>query len=489
MVYVRKVKSRNSICFQIGRKRAGRFQLIKHVGCAPISSEHLIEALQLKSQAELTKLLFDKQLSLFPQFKTIPSAKLLEWKITGFHQIFGQVYDTIGFPCNLLRDLVVGRIVYPKSKLATINYLARYLGINLSKDKVYRFLDTLKKNELTRIAFSFVAQKNNGVCLVFYDVTTLHFATDKEDELRRKGYSKIHRHDLPQILIGLFVDKEGFPFDFDFFRGNTFEGHTFKQVVNNLTEKYSFEKLTVVADAAMLSYDNLCFLKERGINYIVGARLKNLPKSLIGKITAHDYSDKLIYETLLKEKRLIVDFTTLRARRDKLRREKQVKKLQLALSSGKQMIRKSKYLLMEQKGKVIGIDYEQVKNDQRFDGLKGYFTNADSDLLPAEVIEQYHNLWRIEKAFRISKSELKERPVYHWQAKRIHAHLLICFVSLLVMRETERVLKQRGYTIEHAIQILGKVGQGKIRIGKTVLETDSELSQDAETILELFSGH
>lgn len=258
--------------------------------------------------------------------------------------------------------------------------------------------------------------------------------------------------------------------------------------MSNLTEKYSFEKLTVVADAAMLSTDNLSFLKDRGINYIVGARLKNLPERLIAKITAHNYSDKPIYEVLLKDKRLIVDFAASRARRDEVKREKQVKKLQAALSWGKQVIRRSKYLLMQEKGKAIGIDHEQVKSE-RFDGLKGYFTNVDNDLLSIEVIKQYHNLWRIEKAFRMSKSDLKERPIYHRQKRRILAHLLVCFVSLLVIRETEKILKHAGYTIEQAIQILGKVGEGKIRIGKTVLEIDSELSQDAETILQLFSGH
>lgn len=488
-MYIRKVRSRNSICFQIGRKHSGRFQLTKHVGCAPITSEARIEALRLKAQAHLTELLFKKQLSLFPHFAQKPKAKLLDWKITGYHQIFGSIYDKIGFPDNLLRDLVIARIVYPKSKLATIRYMESYLGIALSKDKVYRFLDTLDKGELTSTAFGFVTRRNNGISLIFYDVTTLHFATEKEDELRKKGYSKIHRHDLPQILVGLFVDEDGFPFDFDFFRGNTFEGHTFQQVVEGLLDKYHFEELTVVADAAMLSKENLSYLSTRGLNYIVGARLKNLSSGRIGQIRTHDFASNPICEIELKDKKLVVAYSATRAKRDQAMRARQIEKLQQALAEGKQVVRKSKYLLLEGKGKAVGIDQEQVEKDKRFDGLKGYFVNTANRMKSTEIIQQYRNLWRIEKAFRMSKSDLKERPIYHREEQRIQAHLMLCFVSLLVMKETERVLKELGFSLEQAIQILGKVGQGRIKLHKTVLEIDSELTQKAKDILSLFPGH
>ena len=134
------------------------------------------------------------------------------------------------------------------------------MGISLHRDRVYRFLDTLDKNKLTSIAYEFVSVKNEGISLIFYDVTTLHFETETEDDFRKKGFSKDHRGDMPQILIGLFVDYEGYPFDFDFFTGNTFEGHTFKISVEKLIKKYQFKSLTVVADAGMLSEENLSYL-------------------------------------------------------------------------------------------------------------------------------------------------------------------------------------------------------------------------------------
>lgn len=193
-MFIRKIKSRKSTCFQIGQKQNDRFKLVKHIGCAKTPAE--IEALRLKAETELTSLALKGQLSLFPATDP-PRAKLLSWKITGYHQIFGSVYDAIGFPHTLLRDLVIARIVYPKSKIATIRYLKRHLGIDLSKDKVFRFIDTLKKDELTQIAFNFVSKRHSGISLLFYDVTTLYFETENEDDLRKKGFSKNHRSDVP----------------------------------------------------------------------------------------------------------------------------------------------------------------------------------------------------------------------------------------------------------------------------------------------------
>lgn len=460
--------------------------LIKHVGCAQNPAE--IEALRIKAREELVKIVLANQLSLFPGDKQSPKAKLLNWHITGFHQVFGKVYDSIGFPDTLLRDLAITRIVYPKSKTATIRYLQRYIGITVSKDKVYRFLDTLDKEKITKAAFSFVSQRNKGISLIFYDVTTLYFETDTEDEFRKKGFSKDHRIDTPQILIGLFVDSDGYPFDFDIFEGNVFEGHTFKAAINSLTTKYGFDSLTVVADAGMFSETNLIFLTSKGIGYIVGARLKNLPQSLTKLIHAHDFSKDHLFQISLGERKLIIDFSADREKKDCLNRDRLIKKIKVRLSSGQKLIKRSKYLMVEKGGRILGLDQAKIDADKLFDGLKGYMTNMeglDTDV----IIQQYHNLWRVEKAFRMSKNDLRERPVYHHSRKKIQAHLLLCFVSLLVMKEAERILKMKNYSLEKAIEILGKIGQGEMRIGKVQMTIDSELDEETQSLLELFMGH
>jgi transposase len=495
-MYVRKVKGEKATFFQIGQKVKGKFVLIKHVGSA--STPEQIEILQLKAQGELERIKLDRQPSLFPAVNTETRAKLVNWRITGFHKIFGHIYDRIGFPKNMLRDLVIARIAYPKSKLATVRYLDQYLGISLSEDKIYRFLDTLNKDELTRIAFDFVSKKNNGIALIFYDVTTLYFEANDEDDLRKKGFSKDHKNELPQIVIGLFVDKDGYPFDFDFYEGSTFEGHTFPKAIKSLLKNYQFTDLVVVADAGMLSENNIRFLETEKLNYIVGARLKGLSEKFKAQIFIHDFTKEILCEIAceiksetgeITQRRLIIDFSEKRAKKDNFTREKLIKKLEVKIASKKELIKKSKYLILENQGKVAGIDQEKIEQDKRHDGLKGYWTNLQAKTKPKEIIDHYHNLWKIEKAFRMSKSDLQERPIFHRKLKRINGHLLICFCSLLILKESERILKPTDIPLMKAIEALGKVGQGEMILGKLKLPIDSELSKEAQSIFYEVLGH
>lgn len=504
-MYFRKIKTRGSTCFQIGKKVKGKFVLIKHVGGA--STLEKIEMLRLKAQEELNKqkLKSTHQISLFLPPPNIENrAKLMNWRITGFHQIFGYLYDSIGFPFGLLRDLVIARIVYPKSKASTSRYFDQYLGINFSEDKIYRFLDTLNKNDLTKIAFDFVSKKNKGIALIFYDVTTLYFESNDEDDLRKKGFSKDHKNELPQIVIGLFVDKDGYPFDFDFYEGSTFEGHTFSVAIKALTEKYRFKPndLVVVADAGMLSEKNINFLETENLNYIVSARLKGLSEKIKKPIFIHDFTKTPFFDTTyqikiengeIRNKRLIVDYSPKRAKKDISNREKLIKKLEEKINSKKPLVKKSKYLILENQGTMAGIDTKKIELDKRHDGLKGYWTNlklkSKNKNEPQEIIDQYHNLWKVEKAFRMSKNDLQERPIFHRKSERINGHLLICFCSLLVMKEVERILAPTKISLTKTIQILGKVGQGEAMFGKLKLPIDSELSDEAKTIFQQILGH
>lgn len=458
------------------------------MGCS--STPAGIEALRLKAQQILDELKHTGQLSLFKSGTAVPTAKLTDWRITGFHQVFGAVYDQIGFPDTLLRDLVVARIVYPRSKAATRRYLGRYLGITIKKNCLYRFLDTLNKDQLTKIAFDFVASRHpQGISVCFYDVTTLYFETTKEDDLRQKGFSKDHRMDMPQILVGLFVDSHGYPFDFDFYEGKTFEGHTFVKAMEAIRRKYAFPALTVVADAGMLSRDNLAYLDSVKTNYIVGARLKNLSNVLTKRILHHSFQKQPVFQTMVGNRQLIVDYSLDRARRDKKNRDRTLTKLKQKLATGKAVIRKSKYFLTQGKNKIVGINNEQVVVDQQFDGLKGYFINKDNPSLTQDIISQYHQLWRVEQAFRMSKHDLRERPVFHYRLSRIKAHLTLCFVSLLVMKETEKQLRTIGYSLEQAIELLGRVGQGTVRVGSVELIVESDPDPTIQVIHKLFKGH
>ena len=465
--------------------------MIKHVGCA--RSEEEIEALKIKALELLAKEDRDEsQLELFSkEDKKETTVKIKNWYINGYHKVFGKIYDEIGFPgTGLLRDLVVARIAFPRSKIATIRYLKSYLGIEISKDKLYRFLDTLDKKEITQISYDFVKQKHSqGISICFYDVTTLYFESSQEDELRQKGYSKDHRSDMPQILIGLFVDDEGYPFDFDYFDGKTFEGHTFEQSVEMICKRYDFKQLTVIADAGMLSQENLNYLKRENIFYIVGARLKNISDSSAQEFLAHSFERKPTYETTLEDKRLIVDYSESRRKQDLKNRERILLRLRKKLEGKKTLVKKTKFLKFEGKQKILGIDDTQIEKDSLFDGLKGYYTNLSMQTGSEKIIEQYHQLWKVERAFRMSKHDLQQRPIYHFKPNRIKAHLLLCFASLLVMKETESRLKKIKCSLDQAIELLGKVVQGKVQVGNVTLMAESEINPLTQKILNLFAGH
>lgn len=248
----------------------------------------------------------------------------------------------------------------------------------------------------------------------------------------------------------------------------------------------------MVADAAMLSEDNLALLKSLGLHYVVGARLKNLPQEITERILNYDFSENHLCEISLgskQDKRLLVAFSAERANRDITARERQVKKLERKIAERRPLVYKHKYLLLDRASLTRGLDQEKIALDKRYDGLKGYFTDKDNPTSSEEIIIQYHNLWQVERAFRMSKADLRERPIYHRKKERIRSHLLLCFVSLLVTKETERILNVAGYSLEKAIAILGKVGEGEARIGDAIIRIDSELDQETELLLKLFGGH
>lgn len=487
-MYIRTTHSRSSTCFQLGEKVRGQFVVKQHIGCSSVTSE--IEALRLEAQQILHAAQFGtNQEKLFPVSEPL-RAHRLSWRITGYHQVFGSVYDRIGFPSTLLRDFVIARIVHPASKSATIRFLARELGIAYEKNQVFRFLDTLSKTELSSIAYSFVSSRHqSGITVCFYDVTTLHFETTVEDALRLKGFSKNHRTDVPQILIGLFVDVDGYPFDFQYYEGNTFEGHTFAKAMTAIQTQYAFKTLTVVADAGMLSEANLRYLEAEHINYIVGARIKHLGASLTKTILSHSYITDPIFEATTTPRRFIIDYTLKRATLDASNRRRMVEKLKERLKHGIPLVKKHKYLEASGAQIITGIDTKKIGIDAQFDGLKGYITNMDNPLSTHEIITQYHNLWQVEKSFRMSKHDLQERPIFHRTKNRIEAHLTLCFVSLLVLREAETQLKTINVSLEQAIEQLGSVGEGMVRVGSVTIPMDSELNEQNQLIHNLFSGH
>lgn len=248
--------------------------------------------------------------------------------------------------------------------------------------------------------------------------------------------------------------------DYEIFEGNKFEGHTMLPVIEAFKMKYQMEHLIVIADSGLMSNKNVTALQDRHYDFIVGARIKNETEHLQNQILTlnlgHDQSTEIVKEERL---RIVIHYSEKRALKDAYNRSKGIERLKKQLKTGK-LTKKhinnrgyNKFLRLE--GEVtITIDEQKCRNDLKWDGLKGYLTNTS---LPKEtVIAYYRQLWQIEKAFRITKSDLRVRPIFHYKRRRIEAHICIAFAACKVYKELERQLKQKDADLsaEKAINIL-----------------------------------
>jgi transposase len=390
--------------------------------------------------------------------------------------LLGNLFDQIGFNKirdNLFRQLVLARLCYPASKLKTTDYLSKYQYMEVDVQVVYRYLDKLynhQKNQVQQISYEHTLKiLGSNISVVFYDVTTIYFECESEDDLRKTGFSKEGKHQHPQIVLGLLVSKGGYPLAYDIFEGNQFEGHTMLPVINAFKEKYNLENLIVVADAGLLSNQNITLLEQGGYEYILGARIKAESTIIKQKILALQLKNG---ESTIIEKddktKLIISYSEARAKKDANNRARGLSKIEKQIKTGK-LTKASinnrgynKFLQIENQVK-ISINEEKILEDQRWDGLKGYLTNTK--LSKEEAIENYKELWQIEKAFRIAKTDLEIRPIYHRAQRRIETHICIAFVAFKIYKELERQLKlkQSSLSPEKAIDIAKTIYAVKVK--------------------------
>jgi len=493
-MFVRKKKNKSGVVsIQVITKIKGKSKLVKTIG----SSKDETEIQDLVNQANKFLKNFGGQKSINFLFneQTIEIALkgITSHTEIGSELLLGKIFDDIGFnkiSDNLFRLLVIARLSCPLSKLGTSDYFGRYKGLDIPVQNIYRYLDKLyinQKEQIQQISYEHTLKILNGVIsVVFYDVTTLYFQIDDEDEIRKRGFSKEGKHQNPQIVLGLLVSIDGYPLAFDIFEGNKFEGHTMLPVLNSFKEKYNLDKLIIVADSGLLSSQNISELLIEGYEFILGARIKNEAKTIKDKILAlklkNGESDIIEKQKGLK---LVISYSDKRAKKDSYNRERGLQRIEKQLKSGKLTKANinnrgyNKYLKMD--GEIIiSIDYQKYSADAKWDGLKGYITNTS--LTKDKIIENYSHLWKIEKAFRISKHDLKIRPIYHRLQKRIEAHVTINFVAYKVYKELERLLREKETQLspEKAIDIAKTIFQIKAKsddnqnVTHTLLLTDEQ---------------
>jgi len=415
-------------------------------------------------------------------------------RVIGPELIFGTLFDRLGFgsiPEELFRHIVIARLAHPVSKLKTVDYLYRYQGVTVEVDSIYRFLDRLNetyKEAVERLAFEYSRSVLGNISVVFYDMTTLYFEAEDEDDLRKIGFSKDGKFQHPQIMLGLFVGEHGYPIGYDIFEGNVFEGHTLLPTLEKIRQKYGLGRPVVVADAGLLSKDNLKLLAAEGYSFILGARIKNESDVSKTKILEHAkrINDQQGFDLQRADgNRLIVTYSEQRRKKDAYGRERGLVRLRQKIKSGtlsKEHINNRGYnkFLTLQGSIEVSIDEIKVKKDCLWDGLKGYITNTDLSI--EKVVENYRQLWQIEKAFRISKTDLRIRPVYHYRRKRIEAHICIAFVAYTIYKELDRLLEQgragfspkRAAELTHTMYALDRQSFCSIGAERIILQMDPE---------------
>lgn len=500
-VFVRKLKHKSGVYYiQVVEKLDGKYKVRKSFGGCHTEAEmeQKIQAAKrwMKASRGLIEIDFSNEVQVYKQvLETVNALQLV-----GHQLVLGKIFDSIGFNqigAPLFKDLVLYRLVYPRSKLKTTEYLARFEQKYYTEDELYRFMDKFHskdKEKVERISYEHTRQVlDQGIQIVFYDVTTVYFEIDEEDAWRKTGFSKEGKHQNPQIVLGLLVSKGGYPLAYDLFEGNQFEGHTMLPILEAFKKKYQLDKLIIVADSGLMSKENLEQLQSTGYEFMIGARIKNEKQAIKEKITSLKLGNGDSKILLKDDLKLILTYSDDRAKKDRYNREKGLRRLEKQLGRGKLTKANinnrgyNKFLHME--GELcISLNRKKIEEDEKWDGLKGYLTN--SALSKEELLENYGYLWQIEKAFRVAKSELKLRPIFHYKQHRIEAHICLNFVAYKVYKELERLLKikQSKLSPEKVIEILQSIYQiqlltpnSKEKVSKILL-----LSKEHRQIAQLF---
>lgn len=451
-------------------------KIVRHVGQAVTDRE--VEEMTRLAQSMINEMETEKQpclpfldplkvLKENPQKKessdTVKIKNLREEQriIDGIGDVFGKLYKDLKLDKliggthkdeqwnNILESCVLARIANPVSKRRSASLLEEDYGIKIPLEKIYRMMDHVADRESDikqRIAQTTLSLFQEQVDVLFFDVTTLYFESIDTDELRAFGFSKDCKFKEVQVVLALVTTTKGLPITYKLFPGNTYEGGTLVEMVKDLQTQYAIKNILLVADRAMFNEENLSFMESLGIQYIVAAKLKALPKSLKSDILHADYNEEVIGDELhgLKEfehksRRLVVGYSAKRAGKDAADRQRLVDRLMKKVKGDKIKVKdlipnygSKKYISIENGS--ASINQEKIKVDAQWDGFHGVITNA-TDKTSSELLSRYRELWQIEEAFRISKHDLKMRPIFHWTENRIKAHIAICFLAFTLAKQ------------------------------------------------------
>ena len=394
---------------------------------------------------------------------------------------------------NIVFSMVVDRLLKPKSKLAMFNNKDDYFSINssLNLNHIYRSLDilALNKESIEKSLFNRNCNLFNiSTDIVFYDVTTFYYESKNENDLKKFGYSKDGKFGDVQVVMGMLIDKNGLPIGYELFSGNTADSKTMIAILDKLKERFKIDTVVIVADRGLNSKPNLKAIKDAGYDYLMAAKIKTMSAETQTDILNNkdyitindedsdnglysykviDYDNKIRYkkecvdsnsgeitikniETTLKEK-LVCTYSQKRANKDRYDRYRALEKANnIIVQNQKSSLTSTrsfkKYIANETKADgckdfIMSLDWKKIKKDRLYDGYYA-ITTSRVDLNPIEVIDNYHNLYKIEDSFKVLKSTFDTRPIYHYKESRIEAHFIVCFIAFMLERDLEIRLKK-----------------------------------------------
>lgn len=505
-------------------------KIVRHLGYAMDGEElsnlkMLAESIKIKLEADNQMFLFSPEALARLKFPALDKEKSSEYDVnlkelveearivSGIHDIYGELFEQLGYKgifqnparkkawVDIFKNIVLARIANPCSKMASIDMLEEDFGISIGLHKVYRMMDMLDDKTIERLnditCQNTISLFGGRIDVIFFDTTTLYFESFITDELKNNGFSKDLKFNQAQVLFALMVNKEGLPIGYKVFPGNMYEGHTLIPMLLELRKRYNIDKIVCVADSGMFNRNNLDAMDKEGFEYIVGARLKNMGKDIKKKVldkNCYEGNEEYCVGEFEEDgNKLIVSYKKSRAEKDALEREKAIERLKKKLvkvKSQKEYLSNygyKKYLKVTGESS-IEIDEEKIKEDSWWDGLHGVITNA-KELSNKEILKQYVNLWHVEEAFRITKHDLKVRPIFHWTPERIRSHIAICFASYALVRHLEyRVkLQYRSLSVEKIRQTLIRIQTSILYHAKrkTRFALPSRISKDARKIYQV----
>ena len=431
------------------------------------------------------------------------------------YEALASVYTSLGFDDvadPVFRDLVIARIVEATSLFDSARVLgelgrrpASYATMKrtLGRAKPGRYRDTV-----ATACFNH-AVSNGDVSLCLYDVTTLYFEAEKEDDLRKVGFSKERRVD-PQIVVGLLVDRGGFPLEIGCFEGNKAETATIVPIIKDFQARHDLVDMVVVADAGMLSAGNLEAFEEAGLRFIVGSRATKAPTDLESHFRWHGdaFEGGQIIDTITPKNRRLIEndtqvksepvwdpaqhpgswravwaYSTKRAVRDNRTLTLQENRAREVVE-GEKSARSPRFVKTSNGAKSL--DEASLARARRLVGLKGYVTNIPAEVMDAgEVIASYHDLWAVEQSFRMSKTDLRARPMFARTRDAIEAHLTIVFAALAVSREVQN---RTDLAIRNVIRQLRPLRSATVAINGAQQTFTPAVPADQQAILDALTN-